>query len=94
MKKAVVILISTLFLFACSDSPSKGSGSATKGEARVQALAEWESAGPLAQEVLCDVYNDPDVSEEDLFWQMTQGENKSTNDVAKAKIELMKEKCS
>ena len=99
MKKLFVISVPIILIalivvaFLVSDDPAPGKVGSYAPQDRSEALVAWHTAGPEGRVVLCQVFNDPEITEEYLFQQMTQGQNKVSAGVARAKIDIMKEEC-
>jgi len=68
-------------------------GAPSRSEARAEALVQWEEAGEVGQEIVCKVYNDEGVTEEDLVHSMISGDNRVSWAVAKAKLDIFREEC-
>lgn len=88
-----VVLVGIFLITDGSGSPGKGSGRPVEDSAHTEALVSWNEGGQIAQEAICQIYNDPLVTRDYLMRQMIMGENAVSIPVAEAKLEILEQEC-
>lgn len=65
----------------------------TREEARTIVVDQWNSLDSLTKRIVCEIFNNSNLTEEDILYDLTHGKRKDPKIIAEEKVKLFKVEC-